>query len=144
MFRRRGNANPQTTTAHGFNDFTLSVTDEDQSTSRSVLFHGPTERRLRLTRKTINFGEDNRLEGGLGGNFCVRIVGERDDVLIRSHFLDDFLYDKAIVQASVAGTKFNVIVGSDEIDFDGAFRGRNKGPLVEFELGSPVSVEFSQ
>ena len=60
--RRRGDADAETATADGRNDATAVLAAQQQTTAARELLHRATETRLRVSRETVDFVENDHYD----------------------------------------------------------------------------------
>lgn len=143
----RGNPNAKTSTPNGFNDLGLIIAAQNQSTSRRIFLHRPPQRRLRLPCELINFHQyDNFVLHSL---FLFRSVIYRRasqhassgiETSVRCHFLDNILYDVTIIDPSITGVQFNMIIAANHVDINGFIGRCFESSLIETKAFSSVSI----
>lgn len=155
-FGGRRHSDAQAPRSQRRDQFAGRVATQDQSTRRGVLFHGPTQRGLGLSRQPVHLVQDHHLDfrllgsGGGGGSRSGGAFGGTTasaehspsplhvgqgtgNILGGGDVFEDVLDDEPIVVAGVARTELHVMFRRDHVDLDRPSRGRGEGPLRQFE-----------
>jgi hypothetical protein len=95
IFRGRTDADTEASTPNRLNNLTLTIAAKNQTTTAGIFFHGSAKGRLRLTTKSIDLHENNRLE--LGSRCPFLSTSYSSNIPIRRHFLYDILHNKPVI-----------------------------------------------
>jgi hypothetical protein len=127
------NPDKQRSATNRCDDVACGVRQEDQAKVGTVLLHGPSERRLRISRQVVCLIDDDDLEALL----CAQV-----DLLGLRHFFEQILHHHSVVVADIRRCDLEVVYGCDDVEFELAVRGCLEDTGVDLDLLDTRAVEF--
>lgn len=130
---RRRHAHEQRTRPDGRNDIRRRVREQDKSQIGRVFLHRPTQGGLGVSREVVGLVYHHHLEP----------LPRRQVHLLRLRdLLEEVLYHDSVIGSYVGGGYFEVVDGSDDVEFELAVRCGLENSRVDLDLFDAGSVEF--